>query len=553
MAEALGEQDTDFTISCIEEELRQLTDLPPSSSSDSDFISEDEDSQRQLQGLVEFTEKFLDEFTLLEAEYETEEACEEHTTQVQNENKDMNSTDTADSNMMLCEQREDVQPMATGGQCMAEVDTDASYGDQHIIEELKRNIQKFSEEREQMASALQELKVEAKRLNKQLEHERLEKEVIGVKLGKSQNKFLKLNRVSLAVAQEYSDTLDQLDLEQSLRYEAESYANKVLKEKKAIYRQSLILMQNVQPNEMLVKALDDVRSLTTTLEDTKQDLQTKIASLELQLSERPMKEELLTIQEDLKVAKSEKGQLEEELKMTKEKCSLLEERVKSLEEELQRKEVPATLMEDASVGAPPISLLPPAPPPPPPPPPPPCPFFKTPEDPLAIIKQRRGLRESEGPPVTGDSTKADAMREMMERIKSGVKLRPAQSDRKDQAAVTNKRKTVISQLQGILMDTVRKPARRASRRRISRKAKDAELESILQRRRKIVDTPQKADKQLIIHQESLVTADMKSQSVTPLSPLDDEDKSSSEKQIQKIKVQQNSQRRQSEIRLVTWQ
>lgn len=544
MAEPLVEHDTGITISCIEEELRQLTDLQLSSSSESDMESEDENNQRQLQEFAELSQKLVDEFTVLEAEYETELTCgeraEDHPTQVPEEKKE-NLIDTQIITPPLCEHREDFQPTVTGGPCTTEVD-------QRLTEDLKKNIQKLSEEKEQIASELQELRTQTKRLNKELEDERLEKEAIGVKLEKHQNKFLKLNRVSLAVTREYADTLDKLELEQSLRYEAESYASKVLKEKKAISRQSMILMQNLQPKEMLMKALDDVRSLTTTLEDTKQELQTQVMTLELQLSERPTQEQLLTMQEALTAVIKEKSHLQEELKVTKEKCTGLEERVKSLEEELQRQGLSGNSTDEASVIEPAVSPVPPPVPPPPPPPPPPCPPSKATEDPLAFIKQRRGLRESEESPVIGGpNTSADAVREMMERIKRGVILRPARNDRKqDQAAVTGKRKSVISELHGILLDTVRKPARKASRRRMSRKAKDSELDSVLQRRRQIVDNPKKAGsiRKTLKHFENLEKNNPQLPFVTP---LDNEDKLSSNKQIQK------SFKKQPETGQVSWQ
>ncbi|XP_040275299.1 shootin-1-like [Bufo bufo] len=544
MAEAQVEQDVH--VSCIEEELRWLADIQLSSSSESDIISEEEDSQRQLQEFAELSQKLLEEFTVLEAECETEltleEQAEEHEIQVHKEDNKLNSIDTQIVASILCEQLEDVQSMVLDDQHMTAVDTDSSEVNQQLVEDLKKNIQKLSEEKEQIASELQELRLEAKRLNKELEVERLEKEAISMKLEKSQNKFLKLNRVSLAVTREYAETLDELEMEQSLRYEAESYASKVRKEKKAISRQSMILMQNVQPDEMLMKALDDVRSMTTTLEDTKQELQRKVNSLELQLSERPTKEELLTIKENLNVLNTEKSQVEEELKVMKEKCTLLEERVKSLEEELQRRGTSTNSVDDASLVAPPVSPL----PPPPPPPPPPCSLFKTPEDPLALIKQRRGKLESEGSPVTGGpDARADAVREMMERIKSGVILRPA-NDRKDQAAMTSKRKSAISELQGILLHTVRKPARRASRHRMSRKAKDGELESVLQRRRRIVDTPQKTESAPKTEKNSGSLG--KSNFLPPLvTTLQHEDKFSPETQMKKTFDQQNSQKKEPEI------
>ncbi|XP_073411187.1 shootin-1-like [Dendrobates tinctorius] len=557
MAEDAGE--ADINISCIEEELRQLADLQLSSSSESDLISEDEDSRRQLEEFADLSEKLLEELSILEAEYETELRSEKHaeelTTQAQEVNENLNTIEVDRCIFpILSEQPVDVRSVETGDHSMTEVNTNSSYEDQQIIEELKENIQKLSKEKEQIASELQELRIQATRLSEKFENERREKEAICAKLEKSQNKFLKLNRVSLAVTREYAGVLDQLELEQSLREEAESYASKVLKEKKAISRQSAILMQSVQPNEMLIKALEDVRSLTTTLEVTKQELLMKVASLELELLERPTQEEFHTVKESLNVVNTEKSQIEEELKVTKEKCTLLEERVKSLEEELQRKEALAVSLDDKSVVA--ALVSPPASPPPPPPPPPPpaFPLIKAPEDPLAIIKQRRGQRKSEGSPVIGDpDVRAEAVREMMERIKTGVILRPARNNRKDQAAVTSKRKSVICQLQGILMDTARKPTRKPSRRRTSRKAKESELESVLQRRRKIVDIPQKTE--TVPKTETNTESSERNLSLIPddsppvdVTPMNNEDKLSSENQKPKTSDLCDSQKR-SEVTL----
>ncbi|KAG9468295.1 hypothetical protein GDO78_023044 [Eleutherodactylus coqui] len=128
---------------------------------------------------------------------------------------------------MPCEPPDRVRSLVTDDHCVTEEESGSSHVDQRIIKDLMEKIQKLSEEHEQIESELHKRRIQTMRLHKELEDERQQKEAICAKFEKRENKFLKLNRVSLAVTREYADTLDQLQLEQSLRYEAESYASQV--------------------------------------------------------------------------------------------------------------------------------------------------------------------------------------------------------------------------------------------------------------------------------------------------------------------------------------
>ncbi|KAG6922912.1 shootin 1, partial [Chelydra serpentina] len=95
-----------------------------------------------------------------------------------------------------------------------------------------------------------------------------------------------------------------------------------------------------------------------------------------------------------------------------------------------------------------------------------------------------------GEPAT-DDVKAQAVEEMMARIKSGVALRPAKKDRtelsQDRSTAASKRKSTVMELQGIL-GTMKRPVRKQSWRKHSQRIDDNQLQSILQRRRRVVDS-----------------------------------------------------------------
>ncbi|XP_075043495.1 shootin-1-like [Mixophyes fleayi] len=487
------------TMSDVEDDPGQITDPQISSDTDSsDSTSEDEDSTREdseLQGIAEISQKLLDELKMLEAKFDIEKTCrkqaEVYAAQVSEKNKRL-SRFSMHVMPVLQELPQEIQSLVIEEQQNGDLNTDSADEYEQQIRDLQETIRKLVEEKKETTEELEDLKCQMKWFKEEFEDQRLKRKSLSLKLEKSERKFLKLNRVSLAVSRECKNMVNQLEAEQNLRHQAEIYAHKMLREQKAAYRQSMILMQNLEPSEMLMKALEDIGSLTTSLEETKQELQTKVKELEIQLSERPSQEEFLVIKQDLRTVNMEKQQLGEQLKAEQEKCAGLEEKVKSLEGDLKEKETICSTQDDTVVATspPPLLLLP---PPPPPPPPPMCLSSKIPEDPLALIKQRRGQRGSEGSIETVHADgRADAVREMMERIKSGVILRPARSGQL-QSAVTKNRKSVICELQGMLMDTIRKPARKASRRRISRKVKDSELEFVLQRRRLVVDIPLQAD------------------------------------------------------------
>ncbi|KAI6069769.1 Shootin-1-like protein [Aix galericulata] len=107
--------------------------------------------------------------------------------------------------------------------------------------------------------------------------------------------------------------------------------------------------------------------------------------------------------------------------------------------------------------------------------------------PLLALRQRKGQANPQHrKPGAGDA-KAQAVQEMMERIKNGVVLRPA----KERAALSqaaSKRRSAALELRGIL-GAMRRASRGPSGRRSSVRGQDRQLEAILQRRRRAIDVP----------------------------------------------------------------
>ncbi|KAM4807612.1 shootin-1-like [Rhinophrynus dorsalis] len=442
--------------------------------------SEQEDASRTLEDFKEISQKLLDELSILEAEIEREETCceqaEVYATPVCKENRELKPLNMKAMPMLheLPKALLSEEPQVND----SSADGDNTY--QQLIKDLQETNRRLLKEKKETSLDLEEMKRKIRQLNEEIEEERLERKSLVMTLAQNQKMMLQVNKASLHISQEYDKVVLQLEVEQELRQKAESFAHKKLREQQAASRQSMILMQSVDPSVMLLTALEEVRILTTTLEETKQDLQTKIMDLESQLVSRPSRKELELLQGELRTTKEEKSQLGDRLKESEEKRSLLEQKVLILEEKLQE-------MESVSCNEEEHAVSPAQPPPPPPPPPPlPCMTSKVPENPLDLIKQRRGMKTLQCDQVKRENdVKAQAVKEMMERIKNGVILRSAQS----RSAVTSKRKSILNELQGILMVTMKKPPRKSSIRRSSRKVKDSELESVLMRRRRIVEVP----------------------------------------------------------------
>nr|XP_028600846.1 shootin-1-like isoform X1 [Podarcis muralis] len=482
------------------EDLSQLAAILEShSDSDSEKDEEDEEAaacqerDEAKKKLAEFeyaSQALLAELSTLEAEYEIEKSCREqaeaYAAQVSRENKKLKRISAALLPMLTHLPADLIDPGNEEEIPTEEVlDPVGQYLQQ--IKDLQAKVSLLLDEKKELAVQVTELQGRVQQLQEQVEEEQFEKQSLQALVAERQRALKRVKRVSQLLTEEYGKVSQQLDLEEELRQQAETFARQMLVKQKEANRQSMILMQNIGPETQLLQAMEEVAKMTRELEEARQEHQAKVKDLEAQLLGRPQAEELHRLLAALAAAEEEKVRLGERLLRAEERNAALEERVRSLEEEAK------------AIGTPspktcPEAPLPPLPPPPPPPPPPLPPACHVPVDPLIALRQRKGRQQAKcAANSCTDDVKSKAVEEMMARIKSGVVLRPARKDAGDfsKAAAVSKRRSTTMELKGLLAQSgTRSPVRRSSRRQGSqRKLTDNQLESILQRRRQMVDCP----------------------------------------------------------------
>ncbi|XP_050177149.1 shootin-1-like [Myiozetetes cayanensis] len=352
------------------------------------------------------------------------------------------------------------------------------------LPDLQEQLSRLLEQQEELTVQVQELQRQNQHLQAQLELEQEERQRLRAALATSQRALRSFKRVSQIVTQDYCEALEQLELEQDLRLHAEAFAHEMLVQQKEANRQSSILLRD-GPDARLVAALQELGRLSRELEETRQEQRQRVEELQEQLRMRPEQEELDRAREALAEAEEQKLELRRRLEEAEGRLAGLEEEAGSLREKLAQDPLLQTRAPE---------------PPPPPPLPPPGPAV--PVDPLAAIRQRKGVAKRQHDNLGAEDVKAQdgraqdgraqdvrarAVQEMMERIRTGVVLRPAK-DRAHlgQDPVAGKRRSVVLELQGIL-GAMRRPSRRRSGRRGSAKGRDRQLESILQRRRRALE------------------------------------------------------------------
>ncbi|XP_029450164.1 shootin-1-like isoform X2 [Rhinatrema bivittatum] len=445
-------------------------------------LQERDEVHRKLLEIKELSERLLSEFASLETEFEIEKSCREqaevYATQMKNENKKLKRV-SMQILPMLNTVPEDILLLLQESEVPAEPGPDPEC--EQYPRDVQDTVSRLLEEKHKLNIHIEELQNQISHLNDQIEEERSEKISLQRVVEGNQRIFKKFSRVSRTVTQEYNELVQKLEEEKDLRQHAEVFAHKMLRKQKEANRQSMLLLKTAESNAPLLQALDEIANMTKALEDAKEEHQAAIIALETQLEEKHLQEELKIIQEALNATKEEKLEIENQLRQAEERNSDLEGKIKVLEEKLKMAETLSSEHNNSTMAPapPPLSL-------PPPPPPPPPPFFL--EDSLSLIKQRRGRREMNPKQGNGSNDeKAQAVKEMMDRIKNGVVLRPARKDQQGQSAAASKRKSAVSELQGIL-DSMKTPRKKSSYPlKVSQKIKDNQLESILERRRKMSD------------------------------------------------------------------
>ncbi|KTF78589.1 hypothetical protein cypCar_00036916 [Cyprinus carpio] len=295
------------------------------------------------------------------------------------------------------------------------------------VKDLQETVSSLLEEKKQLTCQLQNQQRQIEELTALTEKEQAEMKELHRTIEQQSKTIKRFNRVSMMATHEYDNMKEQLDLEQSLRQKAETYAHEMMVKQKEANRQSMILLQQGDPNIQLIKALEDVASVTKTLEEERIQHQEKVKALEAELDECALRKQLVQLQRQLEILDEEKKETEGRLQEEEKRSTLFEK--KGGEEELCFSIRP--LPWDCASPAPPNT-------PPRPPPPPTSPNLPPSRcNPLSSLiaimrkssKGGKGTPKLEQAPVNEavDDVKVKAVNEMMERIKHGVVLRPVKS------------------------------------------------------------------------------------------------------------------------------
>ncbi|GLD66839.1 shootin-1 isoform X1, partial [Lates japonicus] len=169
------------------------------------------------------------------------------------------------------------------------------------VKELRETVNGLLEEKKNFVCQIHDQQRRIEELTLQSEKDQAEMKELRETV-EQQNKTIKrFNRVSMMAAQEYEGMKEQLDLEQSLRVKAETYAHEMLVKQKEANRQSMLLLQSAEPSVQLLKALEDVAAVTKTLEEERLQHQQKVQSLEAQLQQSCVKQQLEDLQRQLEL------------------------------------------------------------------------------------------------------------------------------------------------------------------------------------------------------------------------------------------------------------
>uniref|UniRef100_A0A3B3R279 Uncharacterized protein n=1 Tax=Paramormyrops kingsleyae TaxID=1676925 RepID=A0A3B3R279_9TELE len=199
----------------------------------------------------------------------------------------------------------------------------AQYQQQVKLQEM---VNALLEEKKQLGCQLKEQQREIEELTSRREKDQLEIKELQ-KTMEQQNRTIKKFNRSMMAAQEYEGLREQLDLEQSLRQKAESYAHEMLVKQKEANRQSMVLLQQSEPSLQLLKALEDLAHLTKTLEQERlQHQQKQVKALEVELEECALRRQLAEVQKQMELLEEEKREVESRLQEVEKQNKTLENR-----------------------------------------------------------------------------------------------------------------------------------------------------------------------------------------------------------------------------------
>ncbi|XP_007906774.2 shootin-1 [Callorhinchus milii] len=446
---------------------------------------EKDEVQKQLEDMEKVSRQIIQEMSELEMQLEIEKTCrvnaEVFAVKVNKENKKLVRLSRA-LQPMWDSLPDDITKLGAEDKETPNPTCNPEYQYQLQVKDLQERITLLLEERRELSSSLETLQARFTQLTEEVARERTEKIALQ-KVQERQSKALKrINTVSVLVTQDYQELQQQLDLEQELRQQAETYAHQMLVRQREASRQSVILLQNVLPSEQLLTALEEVASLNRCLEQERHQHQQLVQELKHRLEGSQAESEVARLTLALSIADEQKEDVESRLAVAETKSLELETEVQTLRMKLEAADN-TTHEEQQEGGVSPGFWA-------------NIPIVQTqPRNrgdsvlmPLAeLLRRRKQERKEAGPEnktTTLDSLKTMAVDEMMERIKNGVSLKPTKCHTE---LPSPRAESPVTELKGILEGMRTK--RRSWKSRLGSGHKHNELQNILLRRRRVMDVP----------------------------------------------------------------
>uniref|UniRef100_A0A3B5BNW7 Si:dkey-280e21.3 n=1 Tax=Stegastes partitus TaxID=144197 RepID=A0A3B5BNW7_9TELE len=298
------------------------------------LTEERDEAERQLKH-IKRSQMVIEEVSVLQTQLEIEKSCRENAealaTKLNCENRKLKYLSLS-SRPCLDELLPSISDcIALEADADAADATDVADGSPDIFTQhqqqvkLRETVNSLLEEKKNFMCQIHEQQRRIDELTAQSEKDQTEMKQLHETVAQQSKTIKRFNR-SMMAAQEYEGMKDQLDLEQSLRVQAETYAHEMLVRQKEANRQSMLLLQSAEPSVQLLKALEDIAAVTKTLEEERQQHQQKVQSLEAKLEQSCVKKQLEALQRQLELLEVEKKEAEGRLEQAEKKNEELENR-----------------------------------------------------------------------------------------------------------------------------------------------------------------------------------------------------------------------------------
>uniref|UniRef100_H3CD08 Shootin 2 n=1 Tax=Tetraodon nigroviridis TaxID=99883 RepID=H3CD08_TETNG len=477
-------------------------------------MQRDEANQR-VRKLEEASSQLLREIDMLEIQFQIERSCRESAealaVKMSRENSVLKRASQA-LMPLIPEQLEDaaaltsdpeVDSATVGGDA---VDGSKERGDdtqlllesQAKIAELQTIVDDLLTDKLLLEQQIEDLTKEGLQLREQLELQVEEKEAIMREMNKQSRTMNKIKRVSQLVTQEFTEMSEELELQRGLRQHAEDFCFHLMQ--KATREQGSDVGVGVGVD--LRRAMEQVSIISEALFNIQHWYQEK--PRQSGTEESGVLSEVQRLKDQLEMSEEQRKDLERQLSEASLAaaqlqgegtarrpghyfCSILSNNVDVLYRSTSRSPTVNHYCHQVC---------------PPPPPTLPSPTFKlvsvsvlsdlfdlsVPPSPVVLRRKTRPVSvEPKRPDI-----RANAVEEMMARIKKGIVLRPVSRKQEDDGTWTDQRnenrKSAIVELKGMLDQVKHQPLRGvAPRKRMSRNVEEAELLRVLQRRRRVME------------------------------------------------------------------